>query len=522
VLGIGVIALLAGEISYIHPGPAIAVGLLVIVVLLTGLAINDSQAKLSRKVHELQAENRELSRTIEQLQEEPTRSLPFVIGLDVLVEHWMKLSTRNSATMYEQLWLAQRIFNKPDIREITFLKRFPGHKPERSAFLVQPQDREAQVLKFDRIGNLRKERERIASCVTGKISRYVPGRPVDYWPPESEWTRLSDDQYGAVIYELAQLRSAAPLTFGQYYAQKDTSSVVNVLNKIHEKMAPTEMEVPGKRATSEEKKARAWWDRLFIGQYEKDECPPTGKTPAENGLFFEYKRLKNKLDKMKQGWQEACENPNTSTAFQQYLSSRRSLPDPLEWVRQVFDSPDSFSAKYGHLDTLGTRRDSIVHGDFHGGNILIEDGDEPTIWLIDFPHTHIGPTVQDIARLEADIKFGLFSEEVLANSFDQLLEFENSILGDSARQSLDLSTKPTPQWHGITASAAAEFDKAWCALTVLRRPVREHYLHGRFAHPYHLALLHATLPVLYYQNYSAQQKLYAFIAAAMLCERLSR
>ena len=66
VLGIGAIVLLAREISYIHPGPAIAAGMLVIVVLFTGLAINAS---------------------IEQLQEKPTHSLPFVIGLDVLVEH---------------------------------------------------------------------------------------------------------------------------------------------------------------------------------------------------------------------------------------------------------------------------------------------------------------------------------------------------------------------------------------------------------------------------------------------------
>ena len=489
-LGIGAIVLLAGEISYIYPGPAIALGMLVIVTLLTGLAINASQARLSGKANELQAENRELSRRIEQLQEKPTHSLPFVIGLDVLVEHWMKLSKCDSAIMYEQLLLAQQIFDKPDIREITFLKRFPGHKPERSAFLVQPQNREAQVLKFDRIGNMRKERECLDNYVIGKIGRHVPGRPIGYWPPESEWARLPDDRRGAVVYELAQLESATPLTFGQYYTQKDVTSVVKVLNKIRKIMAPTEMK---------EKVDPAWWD---------------GPLPMQKGLYFEYKRLKHKLPEMKAGWQGVCKDLSISSAF---LSQ---FPDPLEWVREVFESPDSLSKRYGHLDKPGARRDSIVHGDFHRGNILIEDRDEPRIWLIDFPHTHVGPTAQDIARLEADIKFGHFSEELLADNFDKLLEFENSILGDGTRRSLDLDAQPTPQWRGITASTAAEFDKTWRALAVLRRPVSSNYLVSDDADPYYFALLHATLPLLYYQDYSARQKLYAFIAAAKLCERL--
>ncbi len=477
VLGTAAIALLAGNISYLHPGPAFAMGMLAIVVLLTGLALNASQAKAKKTA----------------------LPLPFVLGLDILVEHWLKLSKRDSAIMYEQLWLAQQIFNEPDIHKITFLKRFPGHKPERSAYLVQPQNREAQVLKFDRIGNMRQERERFAKYVRGLIGHHVPGNPIAYSPPESEWTRLSDDQHGAVVYELAQLESAAPLTFGQYYDQKGVGSVVNALNKIHKIMAPTEMKGPVPVEP-------AWWDRPL---------------PVQNGLCSEYERLKRKLHEMEAGWQEVCGDPSARATVQQHFLSS-DLPDPLKWVHEVFDDQDCFSIKYGHLDSPGARRDSIVHGDFHGGNILVEDLDEPRIWLIDFPHTHVGPTVQDIARLEADIKFGHFSEELKTDNFDKLLAFEDIILGDGTRQSLDLSAKPTPQWPGSSASTAAEFDKAWYALAVLRRPVSSHYLLGDDADPYYLALLHATLPVLYYRNCSAQQKLYAFIAAAKLCERLNR
>ncbi len=474
-LGIGATVLWAGNISYIYPGPAFAVGMLAIVVLLTGLAINASQAKAKKT----------------------TLPLPFIIGLDILVGHWMKLSKRDSTIMYEQLLLAQQIFDEPDIRKITFLKRFPGHKPERSTFLVQPQNREAQVLKFDQIGNMRKERERFAKYVRGLIGHHVPGNPIAYSPPESEWTRLTDDHCGAVVYELAQLESAAPLTFGQYYDQKDVESVVNALNKIHKIMAPTEIKGP----LSVEP---AWWDRPL---------------PVQNSLCSEYDRLKRKLHEMEAGWQEVRGNPSISAALHQHFFSS-DLPDPLKWVHEVFDDQGCFSTKYGHLDSPGARRDSIVHGDFHGGNILVEDLDDPRIWLIDFPHTHVGPTVQDIARLEADIKFGHFSEELLADNFHKLLEFENSILGDGTRQSLDLAAKPTPQWPGIAASTAAEFDRTWHALAELRRPVSSNYLVSDDADPYYLALLHATLPLLYYQDYSARQKLYAFVASAMLCKRL--
>jgi hypothetical protein len=125
--------------------------------------------------------------------------------------------------------------------------------------------------------------------------------------------------------------------------------------------------------------------------------------------------------------------------------------------------------------------------------------------------------------LEADIKFSLFPEKFLwdKQAFEAILTFENRILGKGTRQSLDLSEseKLLFQEEGM-AELEAELNKVWQVLTVLRQPVRDNYLPGGYARPYYLALLHATLPMLYYRDRSPWQKLYAFISAALLCERL--
>ncbi len=53
---------------------------------------------------------------------------------------------------------------------------------------------------------------------------------------------------------------------------------------------------------------------------------------------------------------------------------------------------------------------------------------------------------------------------------------------------------------------------------------------GKYSHtamggappPYYLALLHATLPMVAYRDRSPQQRLYALIAAALLCEYIEQ
>jgi hypothetical protein len=269
-----------------------------------------------------------------------------------------------------------------------------------------------------------------------------------------------------------------------------------------------------------------WWG-VQIRLYQASECPRKSELPDEQDLYYEYKRLNEKLNALEQDWQAVCtrmgqfavNDANDEPFF--YLREEHPplevrLRHPIQWVRTAFATPDTFNQQYGDLENI--RRDSIVHGDFHAGNILIEEDDlTQRIWLIDFPHTHVGPTVQDIARLEADIKFGLLPSG--AFSVQDLYRFETALLPQSVQQPPPIAAlNPDPQ----AAPTDSQLLKAWQAICLLRNFVRrEQYLRGNDIRPYYLALLHATMPMLCYSDRSDQQKLYAFISAALLCERLS-
>src|SRR5262245_55106023 len=195
-----------GEIWYQHPGPAIAATGLAFVVLIVGLVIN----ALSQEVKQ-------------------SSRLPRVIGLDILVNRWQafkpELDDDDREKIYDQLLIAQQIFNRKGTRSITFIKAFPGSKLEGGAFLVQPENMEPQVLKFDRVQNLRRERQRFDSCVQGRLPIHAPDHPI-YWPPESTWDHETGDRRGAVVYNRAQMSANSKLqTFGQYYAEQYASRV---------------------------------------------------------------------------------------------------------------------------------------------------------------------------------------------------------------------------------------------------------------------------------------------------------
>jgi hypothetical protein len=368
---------------------------------------------------------------------------------------------------------------------------------------------EAQVLKFERIENLRRERQRFDSCVQGRLLTHAPGRPVDYWPPPSSWDHEAASRRGAVVYNLAQMGADSEIqTFGQYYTQQDTAGVEQALNQILKVMAPN------------------WWG-IHIRHYQDCECPRKSESSDEQGLYHEYRRLYEKLNAVEQCWQAirirmgqfVLDNADDDAFLHlrdEHSQSEVRLRHPIQWVRSVFANADTFIRHYEDLENI--RRDSIVHGDFHAGNILIErDHLAQRIWLIDFPHTHVGPTVQDIARLEADIKFGLLPSD--AFSIADLYRFEKALLPRSAQQPSPIAAlNPETQ----AAPTDPQLLKAWQAVCRLRDRVRdEHYLRGNDARPYYLALLHATLPMLCYSDRSDQQKFHAFISAALLCELLS-
>jgi len=433
---------------------------------------------------------------------------PIIIGLDILVQRWTRfngeLSNADKKNLFQQVSSIQKVF-AGETQEITIVEAFPGNKPEKGALLVKPNNGALRVVKFDRVENMKLEAKRFLTCIEPMLNQQ-PGKPVAYWPPETDWKSSADQLPGVVVYKLASFNAGPPKTFAQFYQQKDADAVFKALNKIVEVMDSV------------------WGEPIPINQ-------PTGNCMRPNQtLYEEYRRLsdENKLKRMHKSGVKEIEGLNifqfesNRRMFRLQLGNNKSvvLSNPLIWVREVFGRKSVFQEKFGKFDDNNHRRDSIVHGDFHGNNIIIEGGREnPIVWLIDFPHTHIGPTVQDIARLEVEIKFSLFPEKYIELDFAAIYAVENSILGDGSRDTLLLGDKPEIYIGSLTSDMGVELTKMMHCLSIIRHPHQHMYLTSN-AIPYYLALLHATLPMLYYVDRTPWQKLYAFVSAAMLCELL--
>lgn len=463
------IRLYSDELSLKHPGPALVIAGLAVVVLLVGLAID---------------------KFLEQA------DLPHIIGLKFLLKHWRsfeKFGELDGAIIDEQIRIVQQLVKGKGYKQIEFLQSFSGHKLERSAFLVRLDEETPLVLKFDTIGNIRKESNNFDTYVDNFLGQH-PGRLREGWPPEKQWAKMPHAQLGAILYRLAQLGDNPPRTLGEHYGEISVDSIVDVLNEI---LRPI---------------ATGWWDHP-----RQDISKPS--------LFDEYIKL-TRWNSMLKGMEDVLTLGRLDFSSLSEIEQKDSfqllnnaLPNPIYWVKVVFNDQRAFNTKCGNwANATATQRDSIVHGDFHAGNILIERGNSPP-WFIDFSDVHIGPTVQDIASLEASIKFQLLSSNTLQTlDIDNIYTFETLLFSEQPQQALQaLIPRPIEP----PEDKNAELRKIWKAIDLLRTTATNNYMAGRDPRPYYLALLHATLPVLYYRDVSPWQKLYAFISAARLCERLT-
>jgi hypothetical protein len=187
---------------------------------------------------------------------------------------------------------------------------------------------------------------------------------------------------------------------------------------------------------------------------------------------------------------------------------------------------------------------SIVHGDLHARNVLVEigRGGQKRVWFIDFSHTgnglsgdrtqeairegipiapDKGHTLRDFCRLEADVKFILTR---LRGEDDLRLAvgFEKELIACGLAL-YDLSATPSP----IEALTEERFRKAWQVIKEIRCRAADYLTNADDLRPYYLSLLHATLPIVYYhpaqfenETCERQQKRYALISAGMVCSQL--
>jgi hypothetical protein len=251
-----------------------------------------------------------------------------------------------------------------------------------------------------------------------------------------------------------------------------------------------------------------------------------GSDPARLPLYGEYDRLARKLDGItaavtrlpEEGIPIAgCHSPQVRITLPGV--GDKELRNPLHWVKQTF-------VKDYRSRTL-TAFEGVVHGDLHSGNILIEvlERGAHLVWLIDFADAHKGHVLNDLCRLEADIKFILtkVTDEADKRSresfFEQAYSFETCL------------TKPMTlaEFHPEECEfgeLGVGFGKARACIEIIRRfaVTSKNALLGADLYPYYLSLLHATLPILAYQEglCSPWQKLYAFTSAALLCETMDK
>lgn len=480
------------EFSYNYPGPALAAFGLAIVIFLVGLAINNLQSENKTALQKLEARSHELD-VLKEKSVAPRR-LPHIIGLEFLVERWKTFSPQQQ----DKLILAQQIsiaisiaqLEFSSLDEIYFITYFPGSKIKSGAFLLKTSSTEKpMVLKFDSRTNINKEHEHYKNCVQPFLG-YTSGEPRSI---NQRYGKIGRDDWGAIAYNLIAESSDQAiysdylkklLTFSKYYQKHDATEITDALKKICGNLNP-------------------WWGK-------RDQFPDACKQGRHHNLYDEYDRLTRHLEKMETKFTEACE---TLEIDPQEIIERLNLCNPFHWVRDIFSEK-----KLGQwAATLNVN--SIVHGDFHSGNILVTTDTRGKIiqsWVIDFPHTHVGPTVQDIARLEADIKFGLVPDDTLQTlDIEKMYEFELGLL--------PVFNGEYPTFAALHPDGQIPSDvylqKAWQSVCFLRNKAERNMI-GNDARPYYLALLHASLPVLYYGDRSSWQKLYAFISAALLCQHL--
>jgi len=196
---------------------------------------------------------------------------------------------------------------------------------------------------------------------------------------------------------------------------------------------------------------------------------------------------------------------------------------------------------------------SVVHGDLHAGNVLVEIGQDGRKhpWFIDFSHTgnglsqartdgaardgmpidkERGHTLRDFCRLEADVKFiltRLYQERdlELAVAFERELVNGGMALGDW--HAPKPTVKPAADAGSTSYQNDGRFKKAWQVVREIRRQAARYMVNSGDLRPYYAGLLHATLPIVYYHGdqfeseaCERQQKRYALLAAGMLCDQL--
>lgn len=324
---------------------------------------------------------------------------------------------------------------------------------------------------------------------------FTPGRPTRSWP--SDHQLIDSDRLGAVSYQFATLDPDNRLhTLRRLYTQCSYQNLEPYVELLFRRLGdwydlqfikPEDASMGGAHGLYE----RIWRRRSDIQRGISSLLKSSGETDAASPSFDDLDELEEiELPFLPEPWR------------------RTQFYNPIHWINHVLvpGQADCFKAICPY---------SPIHGDLHTGNILVEEGKETRIWLVDFPNARIGPSLQDFATMEADIKFNLIN--LNRCSVDEWLEFEQHLLAPLSTPVYALNWPWTQGWQ-----PKGELLKAWEFIGFLRSWVRNNRLVGDDVRSYYLALLHNTLPVVYRDATQTEaQQQYALTSAAWMCEYLS-
>ncbi len=484
---LGISAFLNQE-DMLHPGPAILIMLAGLVPLVAGISAAFYFNTISSPAHTLNGKT-------------------CVFGLQNVVDRWREFNSNLEPDLYtpkntsdivhRQIILLNKGIqqNYPPENPVYIVRYFAGNKLDGGVFLLETDKDEPKVIKIDRLSNIEAEKNNYRDFVQKKLGR-TPGEPYDFLVDEDQ---RGGDRSGIIAYNLLDMST---------HSKSDLLSLVEFVH-----LQPVDL-----IAVALEQvflTLRPWW----LDEPQAEWLLRQAKRPfTKPHLAVEYDRLKryesdiaNAINRLGDTFNiNALQTVNRIQPLIE-ISDDITLCNPIYWIRKTF-------AEGKLLDDLSKntfRWDTIVHGDLHANNILIGlEENQPKAWIIDFPRVHYGPTVQDLARLEASLTGRLIDASLDNFPISKWNDWANSIVADN-----NSLAQFNPTEMPKTTQSHPQFQKIHHVVTILRKESKS-YTKGTDVRHYYLALLYAILPMLKYQDLLPIQKLALFMIATKLCARL--
>lgn len=174
------------------------------------------------------------------------------------------------------------------------------------------------------------------------------------------------------------------------------------------------------------------------------------------------------------------------------------LKNPIHFLLNKQDS----RKKITHL--------SIVHGDCHGGNIVLNKNNK-SVFLVDFANmSNTGHIFKDYVKLESNILYRLYDydkSKKLSKSLEHWLNLVAFSLG-----------------YKVPKPVRDEDRKAWACICELRSRARkmkiDYFSSDEWMDEYLVGVLHWTLSSIYWTDIFNSKKHLAFYSAAMICHAI--